>query len=441
MNVSTHYQIRGKSGNQIAASVEEAIRNGRIAAGARLPAIRSLAGQLVVSPTTVAAAYQTLRVRGLLHGSGRRGTVVNRRPPLVTPTMPRLPAGVRNLMDGNPDPRFLPSLSDAIGRLACSAPLYGGASDRPDLLALARAQFEADHIPAQALAVVGGAMDAIERVLQAHLRPGDVVGVEDPCYRGTLDLISALGLVAEPIAIDQNGPTPQAMAGALQAGISAVIITPRGQNPTGAALERKRAAALSALLARHRDVLLIEDDFTGPISGVPAFSLTAGRERWAVARSVSKFLGPDLRLAFIAGDPLTVARVQGRQHLGPRWISHILQEAVVALWSDGKTARLVKRAAETYTLRREALIRALEEHGIEARGRSGLNVWVPVVEETSAVQSLLNDGWAVLAGESFRLKALPGVRVMTATLEVDEAPRLARAIAAAVRPRSASHVV
>jgi DNA-binding transcriptional MocR family regulator len=441
MNVSTHYQIRGKSGNQIAASIEDAVRNGRIAAGARLPAIRALAGHLAVSPTTVAAAYQTLRVRGLLRGSGRRGTVVNRRPPLVTPTMPRLPAGVRNLMDGNPDPRLLPSLSDAIRHVACPAPLYGGASDRPDLLALARAQFEADHIAAQALAVVGGAMDAIERVLQAHLRPGDVVGVEDPCYRGTLDLISALGLVAEPIAIDENGPRPEAMAGALHAGLSAVIVTPRGQNPTGAALERKRASALSAVLERYRDVLLIEDDFTGPISGVPAFSLTAGRERWAVARSVSKFLGPDLRLAFIAGDPLTVARVRGRQHLGPRWISHILQEAVVALWSDAKTARLVRHAAETYTLRREALIRALKQHGIEARGRSGLNVWVPVVEETSAVQSLLNDGWAVLAGESFRLKALPGLRVMTATLEVDEAPRLAGAIAAAVRPRSASHVV
>src|SRR5215472_6694826 len=441
MNVSTHYQIRGKSGNQIAASIEDAIRNGRIAAGARLPAIRSLAGHLAVSPTTVAAAYQTLRVRGLLHGSGRRGTLVNRRPPLVTPTMPRLPAGVRNLMDGNPDRRLLPSLRDAIRRVTCHAPLYGGASDRPDLLALARTQFEADHIAAQAVAVVGGAMDAIERVLQAHLRPGDVVGVEDPCYRGTLDLISALGLVAEPIALDESGPRPEALAGALHAGISAVIVTPRGQNPTGAALERKRVSALSAILARYPGVLLIEDDFTGPISGVPVFSLTAGRERWAAVRSVSKFLGPDLRVAFIAGDPLTVARVEGRQHLGPRWVSHVLQAAVVVLWSDTKTARLIKRAAETYALRREALVQALKQLGIEARGRSGLNVWVPVGEEANVVQSLLSDGWAVLAGESFRLKAPPGVRVMTASLEVEEAPRLARAIAAALRPRSASHVV
>lgn len=57
------------------------------------------------------------------------------------------------------------------------------------------------------------------------------------------------------------------------------------------------------------------------------------------------------------------------------------------------------------------------------------------------MQSLLDSGWAVLAGESFRLKTPPGIRVMTATLEINEAPRLARDIAAALRPRGASHVV
>ncbi|HKN01918.1 MAG TPA: aminotransferase class I/II-fold pyridoxal phosphate-dependent enzyme [Candidatus Binataceae bacterium] len=441
MNVSSQYQIRGKSGNQIAANIEEAIRNGRVAAGARLPAIRSLAQNLKVSPTTIAAAYQTLRVRGLLHGSGRRGTIVNRRPPLTTPSMPQLPAGVRNLMAGNPDARLLPSLREVVRRIVCASPLYGGVTDSAALLELARRHFKADGIEAQSLTLVSGAMDAIERVLQAHLSPGDLVGVEDPSYRGTLDLISALGLVAEPIAIDDFGPTPQAMARALQAGVSAVIVTPRGQNPTGSALDRKRAAALVEVLARKPDVLVIEDDFTGPISGVPAFTLTGGRERWAVARSVSKALGPDLRLAIIAGDRLTMARVEGRQRLGPRWISQILQEMVVAMWSDAKITRLVRRAAETYTARRQALIDALAKFGIEGHGRSGLNVWVPVVEETATVQALLNAGWAVLAGESFRLKTGPGIRVMTATLEIEEAPRLAGDIAAALRPRTATHIV
>src|SRR5262249_23621998 len=154
------------------------------------------------------AAYQSLRVRGLLRGSGRRGTVVNRRPALVTPATPRLPSGVRNLMDGNPDPKLLPSLNEALGRIKWEAPLYGAPTNRGDLIAIAREWFESDGIAAESIAVVAGAMDALERVLQAHLRPGDVVGVEDPCYRGTLDLIAALGLIAEPIAIDEYGPTP-----------------------------------------------------------------------------------------------------------------------------------------------------------------------------------------------------------------------------------------
>ncbi|MGC2306481.1 GntR family transcriptional regulator, partial [Candidatus Binatus sp.] len=84
MNVSVQYQIRGESSNQIAASIENGIRGGKLRVGERLPTVRALAAKLRVSPTTVAAAYNALRVRGLVHGSGRRGTVVNRRPPLLT---------------------------------------------------------------------------------------------------------------------------------------------------------------------------------------------------------------------------------------------------------------------------------------------------------------------------------------------------------------------
>src|SRR6266404_4294032 len=101
MNVSSHYQIHGKSGNRIAASIEDGIRSGGLPAGSRLPAIRALAVRLGVSPATVASAYRSLRVRGLVRAGGRRGTIVNRRPPLVTPIMATIPAGAINLADGN----------------------------------------------------------------------------------------------------------------------------------------------------------------------------------------------------------------------------------------------------------------------------------------------------------------------------------------------------
>jgi DNA-binding transcriptional MocR family regulator len=309
------------------------------------------------------------------------------------------------------------------------------------LVELARRSFKRDHVAAREIAVVSGAMDAIERVLQAHLSPGDVVAVEDPSYTGVLDLIAALGMIAEPVALDEFGLRPNSLAAAIRAGAKALILTPRAQNPTGVAIDRKRAAELRAVLAKAPNTLLIEDDFGGPVSGAPAITVADSRmPRWAVIRSVSKALGPDLRLAVVAGDELTIARVEGRQRLGPRWVSHILQDAVAAMWCDAKTMRQVERASYTYALRRHALIEELARMGIEAQGRSGLNVWIPVADETSIVQSLLEDGWAVRPGAAYRVRSAPGIRVTISALKPADARRFASDFARALRPRASTNV-
>ncbi len=442
MNVTAHsYQIAGKSGNQISAGIEEQIRSGKLAAGMVLPAIRTLADQLEVSPTTVAAAYRSLRVRGLVRAGGRRGTIVNRRPPLVTPAVRVAPEGAVNLADGNPDPELLPALPPILARIAGEQQLYGGETNRAKLVELARRAFKRDRIPAGEIAVLSGAMDAIERVLQAHLSPGDVVAVEDPSYNGVLDLVAALGMVAEPVALDEFGMRPDSLASALRAGAKAVILTPRAQNPTGAAIDRKRAAELRGTLAKAQNTLLIEDDFGGMVSGAPAVSIAdAQMSRWAVIRSVSKALGPDLRLAAVAGDELTIARVEGRQRLGPRWVSHILQDAVAAMWSDARTMRQVERASHTYALRRHALIEELAKVGIEAQGRSGLNVWISVADENAIVQSLLENGWAVRPGAAYRVRSAPGIRVTISALKPADARRFANDFARALRPRASTNV-
>ncbi len=149
-------------------------------------------------------------------------------------------------------------------------------------------------------------------------------------------------------------------------------------------------------------------------------------------RSVAKAYGPDLRLAVLTGDGVTVDRVRGRQRLGPGWVSLLLQRAVARLWADGSVDP--RTVAAAYGGRRDALIDALARRGVAAHGRSGMNVWVPVPDETGAVARLLHAGWAVAPGARFRMSAAPGVRITVSTLTAEETGRLADAVAAALGP-------
>jgi DNA-binding transcriptional MocR family regulator len=345
---------------------------------------------------------------------------------------------VRDLASGNPDPEVLPPLGPALARIGAAHKLYGGPAILPQLAEIARADFAADGITGE-VAVVSGALDGIERALQAELRPGDRVAVEDPGWPRIGDLVTAIGLRPEPVAVDQHGPVPDGLAAALQAGARAVIATPRGQNPTGAVIDARRAAQIQAVLAAHPQVLVIEDDYIAAIAGVPYAAVHGRSDRWAVVRSVSKVLGPDLRLATLAADPLTLSRVAGRQLLGPGWVSHLLQQTAATMRSDATTRGLLAHAEQRYAVRRAALVAALAERGIGSHGRSGLGVWIPVEEEAAIVQALAERGWAVGAGERFRYRTAPGIRVTTTTLQPDEAERLADDIAAAIGGRSTTY--
>jgi DNA-binding transcriptional MocR family regulator len=413
----------GTTAVNIADSAEAAVLSGKLAAGARLPTIRAIAKHLGVANATVAAAFRILQDRGVIVADGSRGTRVRTAPPISLPVAadPPLPPGAVDLREGNPDLALLPDLARGMQKKMPRQRMYGEELNDAELLALARDWFRDDKIPATDIAVVSGALDGIERVLREHLRAGDRVAVEDPCFTGVLDLLNALSLVAVPVAVDDEGMQPQELRRALKT-CDAAIVTPRAQNPTGAAHSIRRARELRSVLADFPDVLLIEDDHAGRVAGAEYRTLVyEERANWAVVRSVAKALGPDLRVALLASDARTHARVEGRQTLGIRWVSHILQRLVVALWRD----RAPSKAEQTYTRRRVALLRALRERGIHAHGASGLNVWIPVRDETPIVEALLQRGWAVQAGARYRIGARPAIRVTIAALEPDDAERFA----------------
>lgn len=442
MSVSVQNYITGETAVEIAGSIEGAIRESRLGPGEGLPTVRAIADALTVSPATVSAAFRRLRERGLIVTRGRRGTAVSARPALPARQPAPLPEGAFDLADGNPDPRLLPPLRKALARIETRHHLYGQAVCDPDLLRFAARQFAADQIPAEHLTVVSGALDGLERVLAIHLRPGDRVAVEDPCFSSVLDLLHAAALVPVPVAIDDSGPRPESLERALAGRVDALIVTPRAQNPSGACLDPARVRALRRVLRSHPELLVLEDDHAGPVAGAPAYTLCdARRSRWAIVRSVSKSLGPDLRLAMMTGDATTIGRVEGRTLIGMRWVSHLLQRLVVALTEQADMPRRLERAEATYSVRREALVSALAEHGIEAHGRTGLNVWIPVPEESVVVSRLLEAGWAVTAGERFRIESPPAIRACVASLAPADARAFAAALSAILAPGRRTHGV
>jgi len=434
--VAVQYSIAGTGAESIAANIEGAISAGTLAPGDALPPVRDLAGQLGVNANTAAAAYRLLRDRGAVETAGRRGTRVRHRPATTPRSLLGLdvPAGARDLSTGNPDPALLPIAGAPLaGRGAGRTVLYGEPAMSPGLVDFTRTALTADGVPADHLAVTSGALDGIERALTAHLRPGDRVAVEDPGWANLLDLLAALGLLAEPVRVDDDGPLAADLARAVGRDVRAAIITNRAQNPTGAALSAERAGELRGLLAgRAGDVLLVEDDHCAGISGAPLHTLAGSTGRWAFVRSASKAYGPDLRVAVLAGDHRTVERVRGRLRLGPGWVSHLLQDLAVTLWSDDAATRLVARAEGHYGSTRTRLCDALAQRGVAAHGRSGLNVWVPVPDETVAITRLLGAGWAAAPGTRFRIRTGPGMRITIADLAAEEVEALADAVAEAV---------
>ena len=429
----SQYRIGGGTARDIAASIERGIREQALPPGQLLPTVRALATRLHVAPGTAAAAYRTLRDAGLVVSDGRRGTRVRPRPPVAARSDSPLPAapGARDLSTGQPDPRLLPELGPVLARLA------GGPAAAPDqpadprLLALGRRRLHGDGVPADALTVTGGALDGMHRVLSAHLHPGDRVAVEDPGWPNLLDLVASLGLRVEPVGLDREGPQPDGLSRALRAGARAAVITGRAQNPTGASLTAERSGQLRQVLAGHPAVLVIEDDHAAELAGVPLAPLAGATAAWAFIRSVSKPYGPDLRLALLAGDATTISRVEGRLRVGAGWVSTLLQQLVAELWADPQVEQSVARASAEYAARRSALVAALAGHGVSATGDTGINVWVPVSDETAVIARLLSAGYLVAPGARFRTGSPAGIRVTVSGLTTDEVPRFAAAVAAA----------
>ncbi len=427
----------GPAGRDIAATIARLVRSGEIGDGERLPTVRALAAALETSTGAVSEAWRILAEHGLIRTHRRRGTFVVGRADTPLGRFWRVPVGPGgfhlDLSTGTPDPALLPSLDRALAsvpsRLAVSSYL-----DPPVVAELADLLRRRWPFPPERLTVVDGALDALDRLVRARVRLGDRVAVEDPTFAPILDLLDLAGADVIGLELDDEGVRPDSLAAALELGPVMVVLQPRAQNPTGVAVTPARAAELARLI-RGRDLVVVEDDHSGPVAGAPAVSL--GRhvpDQVVHVSSFSKSHGPDLRLAAVGGAAPLVDELERRRRLGPSWSSRLLQRVLLGLLTDPAVEASVAAAGETYRTRRAALADALAARGITVAPGSGFNLWMPVADEQSALVRLASHGIGAAPGSAFRVG--PGrtghdhLRLTTATL-ADGVDELADLLAAA----------
>lgn len=287
--------------------------------------------------------------------------------------------------------------------------------------------------------ITSGAVDAVERLLAQALMRDDAVALEDPCFLASIHTVRLGGYRAIAVPVDEQGMTVDGLRAALDAGVRAVICTPRAQNPTGASLTAERAAALRAVLADHPYVLIIEDDHFSMLSQRPYESLIGpDHRRFALVRSVSKFLGPDMCLAVAATDAETADRLAMRLSPGTTWVSHLLQRLALTQLTDEAVTAEVAAAAAHYAERNAAFSARLREHGIPAPASDGLSLWVELPQSARIVaERLMRRGWLARTGDEFALddRAEPShhLRLTVHDLDDQDAATLVADLVAAVR--------
>ncbi len=431
-------EITGGSATEIADSVRALVQRAALGPGDVLPPVRALADRLGVNRNTVVAAYRHLAQAGIVVSRGRGGTRVADLSPVAQEGF-AADSVLRDVGTGNPDPDLIPDPSVALARVVGRPVLYGEPVIDRELEGWAADWMRSAVDPALPLrlTITSGASDAIERLLTQTLTRDDAVALEDPCFLSSMNTVRLGGYRTVPVPVDAEGMTIAGLRAALEAGVRAVVCTPRAQNPTGASLSARRAAQLRAVLADHPYVLVIEDDHFSLLSSRPYASLIGpGHRRWALVRSVSKFLGPDMCLAVTASDPDTAERLAMRLSPGTTWVSHLLQRLAHALLTDAAVADGIRRAAEHYAARNAAFAHRLTANGIPTTAGDGLSLWVGLpVPARPVVEQLMRRGWLARSGDEFILadaSAAQHLRLTVHDLDDADAEQLVADLAAAV---------
>jgi GntR family transcriptional regulator/MocR family aminotransferase len=373
---------------QVFTQIRDAIRDGRLLSGDRLPPTRELALALGVARNTVARAYDDLLAEGYIVGRVGSGSYVS--PGLALPRSPGVPGNrTAAAMPGRAAPAalpidFRPGIPDwdafprglwhrLLGRALRSKSeelrRYGDPAGLPSLreaigrhLAVSRGV----AAPAEQVVIVNGSQQALDLIARLFLRRGDTVALEDPGYPDARRVLGGPDRRQMFVPVDGEG-IDVAMLEKMtrrRAAPRLLYVTPSHQFPTGAVLSLSRRLALLGWAAR-RNVLVVEDDydseFRTPGRIVESLQGLDRSRKVVYIGTFSTVLFPPLRVGYVVLPPEMAEPFARAKWLADRQTPTLEQLALTDFLQEGHFERHLRRMRRLVAARRDAMRAALRE--------------------------------------------------------------------------------
>lgn len=368
---------------QIYLRLRNAITEGLIAPGERIPAARALAKELGLARGTIESAYSLLVSEGYVQAKGQAGTIVmpglDHMPggssllqsPAATPlaALPRQPA-VPPFQLGLPALDAFPRKVWARLAARCARstqpqdmvyPLFGGATPLREAIAgYLRVSRGIDCVPQQVF-ITSGYRETLDLLLRTLLAPGDKVWVEDPGYEPTRNVLRKAAVELVPVPVDEEGvcvqdgerDNPDARL---------AVVTPAHQSPLSVSLSLPRRLALLDWAARN-NAWILEDDYDGEYryqgKPLPALKSLDSQGRVIYSGTFSKVMFPGLRLAYFVVPQAIVSRFDAAVKTLGGGVPALTQAIVTAFMKEGHFSRHIQRMRRLYTERREEVAAGL----------------------------------------------------------------------------------
>ncbi|RVU02211.1 PLP-dependent aminotransferase family protein [Novosphingobium umbonatum] len=335
----------------IAQEIAEDIDAGRLQPGDRLPPQRQFAWRRGIAPSTASRVYAELTRRGLIVGEVGRGSFIRSAPPADHPTLaepPALPINLETNYPILPDQhailasilRQIAANPEVIQRILRETSVRATITTRDSVAKVMH--WQGWRAQANQLLFAGNGRQALAATLSALARPGERIGFETMTYPMAKTIAAKLGLVAVPLAMDEQGLIPEAVEAAYRAApLRAIYVQPTVHNPLGITMPAPRRAALAKMLQSLESVVAIEDAIYAFLDAdAPPPLVSFAPDHTILLDAMSKRLGPGLTLAFVVAPPPWIEPISLSFMSGGWGPSGFALEVCLRLLLDGGMAAL-----------------------------------------------------------------------------------------------------